>query len=60
MDAVYPKASALQGPSVRIRDDVRLHRLFERNANSYPGHVAVVHEGERVFTIIYSFADYGT
>lgn len=44
---VYPEASALLGPSVPIHDDVKLHRLFERNANSYPGHMAVVHEGER-------------
>lgn len=43
---VYPKTSALQGPSVPIHEDVKLHRLFEQNAKSYPGHMAVVHEGE--------------
>lgn len=35
----------LQGPAVPIDERVKLHRLFERNENAYPEHMAVIHEG---------------
>lgn len=38
--------SVLWGPSVSIDEDVKLHRLFERNEKSYPEYAAVVHEGK--------------
>ncbi|XP_025206776.1 uncharacterized protein LOC112602747 [Melanaphis sacchari] len=42
---VYPEASSiLQGPSVPIKNDIQLHRLFERNENFYPEHMAIMHE----------------
>lgn len=45
--------SVLRGPSVSIDKDVKLHRLFERNEKSYPGHAAVVHEGKTCARSIY-------
>lgn len=38
-------SSALQGPSVPINEGVKLHRLFERNENAYPEHLAIIHGG---------------
>lgn len=43
--------SALQGPSVRINENVKLHRLFERNEIEYPEHMAVIHGG--TYIILY-------
>lgn len=42
--------SALQGPSIPIDEEVELHRLFERNKNSYPDNMAIIHEGTLEYT----------
>lgn len=43
---VYTLASsALQGPSVPINDNIKLHRLFERNENVYPDSMAIISGG---------------
>lgn len=43
---VYTLASsALQGPSVPINDNIKLHRLFERNENAYPDCMAIINGG---------------
>lgn len=46
---VHPATtSALLGPSVPINENVKLHRLFERNESAYPEHMAVINEGIHV------------
>lgn len=44
-------SSALQGPSVPVTDDVKLHRLFERNEKTYPDNLAVIYEGTYIYSI---------